>query len=690
MFILHLALQGCLRGANVEYGLTADTGGHIRYLLDLVEASAKDSAVSRIVVATRRFDSAFGPDYAAPVERLSDKVEIVRLASRDPGYLAKEQLHTEIASYAENLLAFIAGEPVRPDLIHAHYADAAAVAAIVKQRLEIPFLFTAHSLGRVKERAFGRAAFGCEELGPRIASEELALREADAVIASSRDEAEVQYAAYAGYAPGRIRILPPGSDLDRFAGARATPEVEAMLGRFLHAPEKPAILALARPVRKKNLAALLTAYGESAELQALANLVLVAGTRADYAELDGDMAETIRDLLHLIDRYDLYGKVAYPKTHRPGDVPGLYAYARERRGVFVNPALNEPFGLTLLEASAVGLPLVATDSGGPNDIVEMCGNGLLVDPRSPKAIADGIARILKDPALWDRFSAAGDVAAKAYDWRRHAARYHGLARSLLDPKPGIAAPEQLLICDIDNTLVGCRDCLQAFGEWREKQDRLAFGVATGRSFHSAMAILEQQETPRPQVMITSVGSEIYHLEPNGTTYAEDADWRAIVSKGWNPAAVREALIDLPGLHPQAPLEQRSHKLSYFSDGSRTIVRRVRARLEAAGLRCSVIHSHARYLDVLPLRASKGTAVDFVRRRYGLSEQAVFVAGDSGNDIEMLRTLPQAIIVANFSDDLASLPALSHSYVARGKYALGIMEGVDHFRGRAMSACEPAS
>ncbi len=93
----------------------------------------------------------------------------------------------------------------------------------------------------------------------------------------------------------------------------------------------------------------------------------------------------------------------------------------------------------------------------------------------------------------------------------------------------------------------------------------------------------------------------------------------------------------------------------------------------------MIHSHGRYLDVLPEAASKGTAVDHVRALYDLPEHAVFVAGDSGNDIEMLGARVQAIIVANYSDDLASHAALKHSYVSRRTHARGIIEGVSHFR-----------
>ena len=675
LFVLHVALQGCLRGGEVAYGVTADTGGHIRYLLDLADACARDPGAGRIVLATRLFRGSLGPSYAVPHERIGDKVEIVRLASASPGYLPKEALDEEVASFAAGLIAWIEGQPRRPDAIHAHYADAASVAGIVRDRLGIPFVFTAHSLGRVKAAAMGRGA--CPSLRTRIAAEEAALARASLVIASSRDEAEVQCAGYAAYDPGRVRVLPPGSDLTRFADARPCPRVEASIDRFLADPGKPALLALSRPVARKNLAALVRAYGESPELQRQANLVLVAGTREDIDRLDGDMAATMRDLLVLIDRYDLYGRVAYPKAHAPGDAPAIYAYARVRGGVFVNPALNEPFGLTLLEASAAGLPLVATDSGGPNDIVETCGNGVLVDPRSPAAIAAACLRLLAEPAFYADCVAGGARAAAAYDWDRHAARYHGLLRSLRDPEPPLARPNQMLICDIDNTLVGCEAGLRAFRRWRSAQVGLAFGVATGRSFHSAMAVLEQQDSPRPQVMITSVGSEIYHLDANGVTYTADAGWRERVARGWDRAGIAAGLAGLDGLVPQGPLEQRAFKLSYFGDAQAAA--RVRARLARAGLRACVIHSHGRYLDVLPEGASKGTAVDHVRALYRLPEGDVFVAGDSGNDVEMLRARRQAIIVANFSDDLANHAGLAHSYVARASHARGVIEGVAHFR-----------
>ena len=64
--------------------------------------------------------------------------------------------------------------------------------------------------------------------------------------------------------------------------------------------------------------------------------------------------------------------------------------------VFVNPALHEPFGLTLVEAAAAGVPVVATRNGGPADIVATIGHGVLIDPEDTAAISAAIRAIVGD------------------------------------------------------------------------------------------------------------------------------------------------------------------------------------------------------------------------------------------------------------------------------------------------------
>ncbi len=667
----------------MEYGITADTGGHIRYLLDLVAASGRHESIDRMEIVTRAFHHAiYAECYAEPIERIDAKTRIVRLLTQSDAYLVKEELWTEHDSLVEALVAHIATLDRAPDVLHAHYADAGLVAARVSVRTGIPYVFTAHSLGRVKRAAFDRDCAETAGLDRRIAIEEEAIAGAAAIIASSRDEAEVQYADYAAYDPGRIRVFAPGSDLKQFANCRTDDRVDALIDRFLTDPAKPVILAIARPVTKKNLAALVHAYGQSPALRAAANLVILAGTRDDITALEPEIRDNLTELLHLIDRYDLYGKVAYPKHHHPDDIAAVYAHARTRRGVFVNPALNEPFGLTLLEAAASGLPVVATDSGGPNDIVETCGNGILVDPRSPSAITDAIAKILADPSLWARYSAAGSVAIRAYDWDRHVALYTELLGEVVGTAESVPlqrAPDLLLVSDIDGTLIGCADGVEDFAEWHRAQSDVAFAIATGRSFHSAMAVLGQHDAPRPEILITSVGSEIYYRTLDRAVYDRDTEWDGIIAAGWDREAVAALIGRHAGLTPQSPLEQRRFKLSYFADGDMAAAERVRALLAEHGHSCSIIQSHGRYLDILPHAASKGTAVEHVRRRLGLEPRQVIVAGDSGNDIEMLRSSRHAIIVGNYSDGLATRVDLAHGYVAIGHHARGVIEGVSYFR-----------
>jgi sucrose-phosphate synthase len=162
-------------------------------------------------------------------------------------------------------------------------------------------------------------------------------------------------------------------------------------------------------------------------------------------------------------------------------------------------------------------------------------------------------------------------------------------------------------------------------------------------------------------------------------YDRDTEWDGIIAAGWDREAVAALVGQYAGLTPQSPLEQRRFKLSYFADGDIAAAERVRALLAEHGHSCSIIQSHGRYLDILPHAASKGTAVEHVRRRLGLEPRQVIVAGDSGNDIEMLRSSRHAIIVGNYSDGLATRADLAHGYVAVGHHARGVIEGVAYFR-----------
>ncbi len=435
LYLLLLSVHGLVRGHDIELGRDADTGGQVTYVVELARALAADPRVARVDLLTRLVAGpGIHPDYSEIWEPLADKAQIIRIPCGPRRYLHKENLWPYMEEFVRYAMCHVRNAGRVPDLIHGHYADAGWIGARMARELDVPFAFTGHSLGREKRRRLLDKGLDEATLEPRFkftkrfAAEDLALRSASLVVASTRQEIDKQYGAYAAARPERMTVIPPGVDLDRFRpprGDEPDPPVAADLARFLHDPGKPMILALARPDERKNFRGLVQAYGRDPELRRRANLVVVAGIRDTLGVLKPPERRVLQEFLHLVDDLDLYGSVAYPKRHRPQDVPDLYRLAARRRGVFVNPALTEPFGLTLIEAAASGLPVVATNDGGPRDILEHCGNGVLIDPLDPEDIARGLKEVLlADERTWRHLSARGVVRAHSlYSWDAHVFSY---------------------------------------------------------------------------------------------------------------------------------------------------------------------------------------------------------------------------------------------------------------------------
>jgi len=135
--------------------------------------------------------------------------------------------------------------------------------------------------------------------------------------------------------------------------------------------------------------------------------VLIAGAGAARAEL-----AALRDDL------GLRGAVTFCGFVPDGDLPALYAAC----DLYVHTGLAESFGLSVLEAAASGLPVVAVAEGGPLEILRDGETGLLVPP-TPWAIAEAIAQLGRDPEAARAMGARAraDVTAR-YRWEEGAAR----------------------------------------------------------------------------------------------------------------------------------------------------------------------------------------------------------------------------------------------------------------------------
>ena len=714
-YIQMFSVHGLIRSENLELGRDADTGGQVKYVLELARHLSQREEIGRIDLFTRLVkDKQVSSDYSRPVEKINDKLRLIRIQCGGRKYMRKELLWPHLAEFTDKTIKFIKREKMIPDIVHGHYPDAGYVAMQLSSVFGLPFIYTGHSLGRAKlNKLIGDGMKPADidkkfKINQRIETEEEIIANADMIITSTHHEIDEQYGLYRNKAVPQYHAMPPGIDISKFypfyhdmledseksEDARyAQASMLKELNRFFSHPDKPLILALCRPDKRKNISGLIQAYGEDLQLQAMANLAIFAGIRRDIDTMEDNERSVLTQMLLLMDKYDLYGKMASPKKHNfEHEVPALYRIAAEKLGVFINPALTEPFGLTLLEASATGLPIVATNDGGPNDIVRNCDNGILVDPTQPDAIGEALRKIITDKDLWESYSKNGIMnVRKYYTWESHARVYAKKVDTLMasmqasdlkTAKPINAIGRRLLklnyfiITDIDNTLIGERnDQLQALLKIvKDNRGRIGFGVATGRTSESAREILKQYKVPTPDVIISSVGSAIFY----GSDKTPGKGWAAHIAYKWQRAKIERLLRQFPFLTLQEEEAQRKFKISYYMAPGKDRLAQIHNCLLSNKCRYTLIYSHDEFLDILPFRASKGKAIRYLSYKWEIPLRNFLVCGDSGNDEEMLRGEPRAVVVGNYSHELASLRGSRNVYFAKGECAAGIIEGLKRY------------
>ncbi len=232
------------------------------------------------------------------------------------------------------------------------------------------------------------------------------------------------------------------------------------------------------------------------------------------------------------------------------------------------------------------------------------------------------------------------------------------------------------------------------------QPNVILTYVSGRSRGLVQNAIDEFSIPEPDYVVGDVGTIIYQVGPDGWNLMDD--WSSHIARDWpeNTNNIAAKLNDIDHLSLQEPEKQSPHKLSYYTDY--TLITRtaklVEKRLVEMGVSASTISSYDEtidvgFIDILPSNATKLDAVRFLMGHFNAENNQVVYCGDSGNDMPVLISDIQSVLVANSEECVktqAGKGALSNDclktlYIAKGKwglngnYSAGIIEGVANFQ-----------
>jgi len=471
-----------------------DTGGQVVYILDQVRALEKemrsrlhDQGLTdidpRIVVITRLIPESDGTNCHERIENISrtENSYILRVPFRSadgeiiPHWISRFEIWPYLERFAEDagqeLLAELNG---RPDLIVGNYSDGNLVATLISNKLGVTQCNIAHALEKAKylysdlywQDNEPNYHFSCQ-----FTADIISMNAADFIITSTyqeiagTEENPGQYESYMTFTmpdlyrvihgidiyDPKFNIVSPGADPEIYFPAEKKEhrfmhlhdEIhELIFGDHLHGKsrgiivdgQKPIIMTMARLDRIKNLTGLVSLFGTCPELRERANLLVIGGHIDPGHSNDGEEIDQIHQMHHLFDTHDLDREVRWLGMHLNKETTGeLYRFIADKRGIFVQPALFEAFGLTVIEAMVSGLPTFATCFGGPMEIIENNISGFHIDPNNGDAIAQQLVDFFKrckiEPGYWDKISQGGLARVKErYTWKLYADRMMTFAR----------------------------------------------------------------------------------------------------------------------------------------------------------------------------------------------------------------------------------------------------------------------
>ncbi|TKY72912.1 Sucrose synthase [Spatholobus suberectus] len=462
-----------------------DTGGQVVYILDQVRALENEmlnrikkqglDITPRILIITRLLPDAVGTTCGQRLERVYDTehCDILRVPFRtEKGIVRKWISRFEVWPYLETYTEDVAHElskelQAKPDLIVGNYSDGNIVASLLAHKLGVTQCTIAHALEKTKypesdiywKKFEDKYHFSCQ-----FTADLFAMNHTDFIITSTFQEIAGskdtvgQYESHTAFTlPGLYRvvhgidvfdpkfnIVSPGADMSIYFPYTETerrltnfhPEIEELLYSSVENEEhicvlkdrkKPIIFTMARLDRVKNITGLVEWYGKNARLRELVNLVVVAGDRRKESKDLEEKAE-MKKMYGLIETYKLNGQFRWISSQmnrvRNGE---LYRVICDTRGAFVQPAIYEAFGLTVVEAMTCGLPTFATCNGGPAEIIVHGKSGYHIDPyhgdRAAEILVDFFEKSKADPSHWDKISHGGlKRIHEKYTWQIYSDR----------------------------------------------------------------------------------------------------------------------------------------------------------------------------------------------------------------------------------------------------------------------------
>jgi glycosyltransferase involved in cell wall biosynthesis len=161
-------------------------------------------------------------------------------------------------------------------------------------------------------------------------------------------------------------------------------------------------------------------------------LLLVGSAKFVSGATRHDNRAFVRRLEALVDDLDLSDRIVF--LGERGDVPELL----RAMDMLLVPSWEEPFGRTVVEALAVGVPVAATSVGGPGEVIRDGVEGLLLPPRQPSAWVAALAPVLSDPVLLAEMARRGRTRAIAFAPRVHADRVLSVYENVLAVTSNVA------------------------------------------------------------------------------------------------------------------------------------------------------------------------------------------------------------------------------------------------------------